>query len=184
MWESRSSPLFTKARQLCCRAFFRKKRRRPGCEASCFASESMPRGSAPIIPRGSAFRICKRQIHGSRRRAGARVRGGIYGVIFLGGDYGLGYFLYEIQTWIMEFIIKDSNHRLWPLCCKSTNLLLKKQISQNIYDWEAGTYNELFTLILSISHIPHKHKVYIATCRYRDWEGGSFFICYPKWELS
>ena len=37
----------------------------------------MPRGSAPIIPRGgSAFRICLRQIHGSRRRAGARVRGG------------------------------------------------------------------------------------------------------------
>ena len=40
----------------------------------------MPRGSAPIIPRGSAFRIClfHRQIHGSRRRAGARVRGGIF----------------------------------------------------------------------------------------------------------
>ena len=37
----------------------------------------MPRGSAPIIPRGgSAFRICLRQIHGSRRRARARVRGG------------------------------------------------------------------------------------------------------------
>ena len=35
----------------------------------------MPRGSAPIIPCGSAFRICLRQIHGSRRRAGARVRG-------------------------------------------------------------------------------------------------------------
>ena len=33
---------------------------------------SMPRGSAPIIPRGSAFRICLWQIHGSRRRAGAR----------------------------------------------------------------------------------------------------------------
>ena len=35
------------------------------------------RGSAPIVPRGSAFRIClfHRQIHGSRRRAGARVRG-------------------------------------------------------------------------------------------------------------
>ena len=35
---------------------------------------SMPRGSAPIIPRGSAFRIClfHRQIHGSRRRARAR----------------------------------------------------------------------------------------------------------------
>ena len=40
-----------------------------------FAPLSMPRGSAPIIPRGSAFRICLRQIHGSRRRAGARVRG-------------------------------------------------------------------------------------------------------------
>ena len=25
----------------------------------------MPRGSAPIIPRGSAFRICQRQIHGN-----------------------------------------------------------------------------------------------------------------------
>ena len=45
---------------------------------------SMPRGSAPIIPRGSAFRICLWQIHGSRRRAGARVRGGIL------GGYGLG----------------------------------------------------------------------------------------------
>ena len=35
---------------------------------------SMPRGSAPIIPCGSAFRIClfHRQIHGSRRRARAR----------------------------------------------------------------------------------------------------------------
>ena len=35
----------------------------------------MPRGSAPIIPRGSAFRIClfHRQIHGSRRRARARL---------------------------------------------------------------------------------------------------------------
>ena len=32
----------------------------------------MPRGSAPIVPCGSAFRICLRQIHGSRRRAGAR----------------------------------------------------------------------------------------------------------------
>ena len=34
----------------------------------------MPRGSAPIIPCGSAFRIClfHRQIHGSRRRARAR----------------------------------------------------------------------------------------------------------------
>ena len=40
-----------------------------------FAPLSMPRGSPPIIPRGSAFRICLRQIHGSRRRAGARVRG-------------------------------------------------------------------------------------------------------------
>ena len=41
----------------------------------------MPKGSAPIIPRGSAFRIClfHTQIHGSRRRAGARVRGGIFG---------------------------------------------------------------------------------------------------------
>ena len=38
-----------------------------------FAPLSMPRGSPPIIPRGSAFRICLRQIHGSRRRAGARV---------------------------------------------------------------------------------------------------------------
>ena len=37
-----------------------------------FAPLSMPRGSPPIIPRGSAFRICLRQIHGSRRRAGAR----------------------------------------------------------------------------------------------------------------
>ncbi len=26
---------------------------------------SMPRGSAPIIPRGSAFRICRWQIHGN-----------------------------------------------------------------------------------------------------------------------
>ena len=45
----------------------------------------MPRGSAPIIPRGSAFRIClfHRQIHGSRRRAGARVRGGIFFADFL-----------------------------------------------------------------------------------------------------
>ena len=34
-----------------------------------FAPISMPRGSAPIIPCGSAFRICLRQIHGSRRRA-------------------------------------------------------------------------------------------------------------------
>ena len=34
---------------------------------------SMPRGSAPIIPCGSAFRICLWQIHGSRRRAGARM---------------------------------------------------------------------------------------------------------------
>ena len=34
----------------------------------------MPRGSAPIVPRGSAFRICLWQIHGSRRRAGARVQ--------------------------------------------------------------------------------------------------------------
>ena len=41
-----------------------------------FAPLSMPRGSAPIIPCGSAFRICLRQIHGSRRRARARVRGG------------------------------------------------------------------------------------------------------------
>ena len=40
---------------------------------------SMPRGSDPIIPRGSAFRICLWQIHGSRRRAGARVRGGFLG---------------------------------------------------------------------------------------------------------
>ena len=47
----------------------------------------MPRGSAPIIPRGSAFRICLWQIHGSRRRAGARVRGGIL------GGYGLGIYL-------------------------------------------------------------------------------------------
>ena len=58
--------------------FFRKKRRRPGCEASCFASESMPRGSAPIVPCGSAFRICLWQIHGSRRRAGARVSSWIF----------------------------------------------------------------------------------------------------------
>ena len=45
----------------------------------------MPRGSAPIIPRGSAFRIClfHRQIHGSRRRARARVRGGIFFAGFL-----------------------------------------------------------------------------------------------------
>ena len=41
-----------------------------------FAPLSMPRGSAPIIPCGSAFRICRWQIHGSRRRARARVRGG------------------------------------------------------------------------------------------------------------
>ena len=33
---------------------------------------SMPRGSAPIVPRGSAFRICLWQIHGSGRRADAR----------------------------------------------------------------------------------------------------------------
>ena len=48
----------------------------------------MPRGSAPIIPRGSAFRIClfHRQIHGSRRRAGARVRGWIFGWLW-SGDY-------------------------------------------------------------------------------------------------
>ena len=41
----------------------------------------MPMGSAPIVPRGFALRIClfHRQIHGSRRRAGARVRGGIFG---------------------------------------------------------------------------------------------------------
>ena len=58
--------------------FFRKKRRRPGCEASCFASASMPRGSAPIVPCGSAFRISLWQIHGSRRRAGARVSSGIF----------------------------------------------------------------------------------------------------------
>ena len=38
----------------------------------CIGALSMPRGSAPIIPRGSAFRICLWQIHGSRRRAGAR----------------------------------------------------------------------------------------------------------------
>ena len=30
-----------------------------------FAPLSMPRGSAPIIPRGSAFRICRWQIHGN-----------------------------------------------------------------------------------------------------------------------
>ena len=43
----------------------------------CIGALSMPRGSAPIVPCGSAFRICLWQIHGSRRRAGARVRGGI-----------------------------------------------------------------------------------------------------------
>ena len=40
--------------------------------AACSGVSFMPRGSAPIIPRGSAFRICLWQIHGSRRRAGAR----------------------------------------------------------------------------------------------------------------
>ena len=30
-----------------------------------FAPLLMPRGSAPIIPRGSAFRICRWQIHGN-----------------------------------------------------------------------------------------------------------------------
>ena len=52
----------------------------------------MPRGSAPIIPRGFAFRIClfHRQIHGSRRRAGARVRGGILGVMMRDRSAGLG----------------------------------------------------------------------------------------------
>ena len=54
--------------------------------------KSMPRGSAPIVPRGSAFRIClfHRQIHGSRRRAGARVRGGIFGVMMRDRSAGLG----------------------------------------------------------------------------------------------
>ena len=61
---------------------------------------SMPRGSAPIIPCGSAFRICLWQIHGSRRRAGARVRGGIF------GSYGLGFFL-----------IRDSGKRCASLSC-------------------------------------------------------------------
>ena len=60
----------------------------------------MPRGSAPIIPRGSAFRICLWQIHGSRRRAGARVRGGIFGI------YGLEFFL-----------IRDSRKRCASLSC-------------------------------------------------------------------
>ena len=47
-------------------------------QVSASPTLSMPRGSAPIIPCGSAFRIwlLHSQIHGSRRRAGARVRGG------------------------------------------------------------------------------------------------------------
>ena len=54
------------------------------CTRSRGRTRFMPRGSAPIIPCGSAFRIClfHRQIHGSRRRAGARVRGGIFGLLW------------------------------------------------------------------------------------------------------
>ena len=59
---------------------------------------SMPRGSAPIIPRGSAFRICLWQIHGSRRRAGARVRGGIFGWL-----------------WSGFILMRDDGSRCWDL---------------------------------------------------------------------
>ena len=45
------------------------------CTRSRGRTQFMPRGSAPIVPCGSAFRIClfHRQIHGSRRRARARI---------------------------------------------------------------------------------------------------------------
>ncbi len=62
---SHSTP--TKKRDVFQRLFFC--RGTGGAKHPC---TSMPRGSAPIVPRGSAFRICLWQIHGSRRRAGAR----------------------------------------------------------------------------------------------------------------
>ena len=65
----------------------------------------MPRGSAPIIPRGFAFRIClfHRQIHGSRRRAGARVSSEIFSYM------AWGFFLtrgYRKRCW--DFIVSGS----------------------------------------------------------------------------
>ena len=70
VWDQRvlcsSHSTATKKRDVFQRLFFC---RGTGCGAP---HTSMPRGSAPIIPRGSAFRICLWQIHGSRRRADAR----------------------------------------------------------------------------------------------------------------
>ena len=71
----------------------------------------MPRGSDPIIPRGSAFRICLWQIHGSRRRAGARVRGR-----FLGDC--LGIFLKKRRRKASR-----GTHRVWVLCLRALPLL-------------------------------------------------------------
>ena len=63
------------------------------------------RCSAPIVPRGSAFRICLShwQIHGSRRRAGARVSSWIFSFMVWGFFLTRGY---RKRCW--DFIVSGS----------------------------------------------------------------------------
>ena len=77
----------------------------------------MPRGSAPIVPRGSAFRICQRQIHVSRRRAGARISGGIPGGFYV---YFQVYFQFLVTVAFSRYYIclgaPPRARRVLPLC--------------------------------------------------------------------